>query len=69
MATEDSRIQRPNENATSGNRKCVRCTSQRNRKCARYTSQRNRKYAKCISLQYRKPANPILRRNPDKRTK
>jgi len=58
MAIEDSRFQRPNENATSRNRKYAKCTSQR-----------NRKYTKCISLQYRKPVTPVLGKNPDKRTK
>jgi len=56
MTTETSRFQRSNENVTSRNRKCARCTSQR-----------NRKYTKCISLQHRKPVNPIFRRDPDKR--
>jgi len=69
MATEDSRFQKPNKNTTRGNRKHAKCTSQRNRKHAQCTSQRNRKYVKCISSQYRKPANPVLKRDPDKRTK
>jgi len=58
MAIKDSRFQKPNENATRENRKHAKCTSQR-----------NRKYAKCIFLQHQKPVTPVLKRNPDKRTK